>query len=194
MKGDWALLPVRAFEDGKQRLAETLCPQERARLNERLFRHVLDTACAVFGPSRCAIVTRAPEIAQVALAAGAVVIEETGTGLNVAAQQGCDVLFTAGAQRVTVLHCDLPLARPDDLAALLMPPEDIVLAPDHAGTGTNALRMGRDRRIAFRFGEQSCAAHQAEARRAGFSVALMQRPGLACDVDLPNDLALLLSA
>lgn len=191
MNGDWVLLPMRAFEDGKQRLADTLCTQERAKLNEQLFRHVLDTACAVFGPSRSAIVTRAQAIRQVALAAGAVVIDETDAGLNQAVQQGADALFAAGAQRVSVLHCDLPFARVDDLAALLTPPEDIVLAPDHAGTGTNAVRMGRNRRIAFRFGEGSFAAHQAEARRGGLSVAMVRRTGLACDIDLPSDLALL---
>ena len=43
--------------------------------------------------------------------------------------------------------------------------------------------------IGFRFGAGSFAAHHAEARAAGVEPAILDRPGLAFDLDTPQDLA-----
>lgn len=191
MSSDWILLPVRSFEDGKRRLADTLSPGDRATLNARLFRHVLSVAVTVFGKSRCAVVTGATAVRDTARTAGILFLEETHAGLNAAVGQGAATLFAAGADRVTVLHCDLPFLAPDDLEAILCSPADIVIAPDTAGTGTNALCMSRHRMIPFCFGTGSRLAHAAAAERRGFTTSIVERRGLAFDIDLPADLALL---
>lgn len=63
-----------------------------------------------------------------------------------------------------------------------------VIAPDHAGRGTNALLLARPGLIRYCFGDNSCAAHQVAAVRASLSVTLVHRSGLARDMDNDCDL------
>ena len=63
------------------------------------------------------------------------------------------------------------------------------MAPDRAGTGTNALALRPPDVIGFRFGAGSFAAHAAEIERAGVPAVAVNRGGLAFDLDTPADLA-----
>ena len=65
----------------------------------------------------------------------------------------------------------------------------VVIAPDRLGTGTNGLALSPPGIIGFRFGAGSFAAHRAEAQAAGVEPAVVVRPGLAFDLDTPEDLA-----
>ena len=62
------------------------------------------------------------------------------------------------------------------------------IAPDEAGTGTNALYVRPPSLLAFEYGETSCRRHHEKARRAGARVETVVRPGLRFDLDTPNDL------
>jgi len=64
---------------------------------------------------------------------------------------------------------------------------DCVVAPDRLRQGTNALYWRRAPRV-FRFGRTSFAAHQQAAREQGLTVEIIDRPGLAFDLDEPQDL------
>ena len=86
-----------------------------------------------------------------------------------------------------VLASDLPLLNEDDLAAVTM--EDCAIAPDRRGTGTNALLWPTRPLPGFFFGENSFERHDASARAAGLEPKIVRRPGLAHDVDLPDDLS-----
>ena len=72
--------------------------------------------------------------------------------------------------------------------AALLDGHDVVLAPDAAGTGTNALalRVPAPMPTCFRGGE-SLADHVAAARARGLAFALCERAGLGFDVDQPED-------
>ncbi len=65
----------------------------------------------------------------------------------------------------------------------------VAIAPDRLGTGTNGLGLAPLGIIGFRFGAGSFAAHLAEARAAGVEPTIVARPGLAFDLDTPEDLA-----
>ncbi len=65
----------------------------------------------------------------------------------------------------------------------------VAIAPDRLGTGTNGLALAPPGVIGFRFGTGSFAAHRAEAQAAGVEPAIVARPGLAFDLDTPEDLA-----
>ncbi len=96
-----------------------------------------------------------------------------------------------GARRVLVLPADLPLVVPEDLQALLAlasDPPSVVLAPDRRQDGTNALLVSPAGLIEYEFGPQSYDRHRAAALAAGARVAVCDRPGLALDLDLPEDL------
>ena len=59
------------------------------------------------------------------------------------------------------------------------------MAPDHAGQGTNALALTAGTEADFRFGENSRKAF----RRLYPDMVEVIRPGLAHDLDTPQDLA-----
>ena len=69
-------------------------------------------------------------------------------------------------------------------------PEDAVvrIAPDEAGTGTNALYVRPPALLAFEFGETSCPRHLEQARAQGARIERVDRPGLRFDLDTPDDL------
>jgi 2-phospho-L-lactate guanylyltransferase len=67
-------------------------------------------------------------------------------------------------------------------------PAGVAIAPDRRGTGTNGLALHPPNAIPFRFGADSFAAHQEAAHAADLSVAVVQRRGLAFDLDTPDDL------
>ena len=81
---------------------------------------------------------------------------------------------------VLVVHADLPRVAADDIEALLDTDGDIVIGRARDG-GTNALLMRE--RICCAFGASSALAHAARARAAGLRTHVLDRPGLALDVD-----------
>jgi 2-phospho-L-lactate guanylyltransferase len=91
-----------------------------------------------------------------------------------------------------VLHGDLPNLTAGDVQALLAAAEEgrsVAIAPDRAGSGTNGLALRPPDIIGFRFGAGSMAAHREEALAAGIEPRLVERDGLAFDLDTPQDLA-----
>jgi 2-phospho-L-lactate/phosphoenolpyruvate guanylyltransferase len=182
------VIPVRPFEQGKSRLAGVLAGPARVALNRHLFAHVLETACQVVGAAHCLVVSRSDEALAQAEALGARAIVERGNGLNAALAQARDAAVAAGAGAVVTLSTDLPLLGPDDVQALIALGQscELVIASDRRGIGTNGLCLPDAAGFRFAYGIGSCAAHASQASRA----RILVRPGLACDLDVPDDLAL----
>jgi len=108
---------------------------------------------------------------------------DEGRGLNA---ELTDLRATLGDMPMLVVHGDLPLLVPGDLDALTDAADGgCAMAPDRHGSGTNALALRGDFPLAFAFGENSCALHQAGAKGRA---TLVRRPGLMIDVDTPEDL------
>ena len=186
------VLAARPPEEGKSRLADSLIDSERYRLNINMFNHVLDVACKTFGTRSLLLVTRSPDLASAARAAGVDAIEESATDLNSAFAQARGVATHRGAERLVTLSCDLPYLDVADLEALLAAPGEVVIAPDRHGTGTNALALCPPDAIEFFYGPDSYRRHFDAAIRQGRTVNAIDRPGLARDVDLPAELRELL--
>ena len=84
-----------------------------------------------------------------------------------------------------VLHADLPALEAADVEALIEAASEAgAIAPDHRGSGTNALALLNARDFPFCFGPDSFARHCALLPGCG----TVRRPGLARDIDLPEDL------
>lgn len=187
----WAIIPVKPFGLGKSRLAGVLGATERAELNRRLFQHVFATTAAALGSERVAVVTADGDLRAHAQARKAhAVPDPAGGGLNAALAEASRYACANGADSVLVLPSDLPLLQPEDIAALiaaLTPTKACVIAPDARELGTNALTLAAPPPDFFRFGEQSFAAHIEAARNHGVEPRIMRRPGLAFDLDTPDD-------
>jgi 2-phospho-L-lactate guanylyltransferase len=181
----WAVIPAKPLSEGKSRLAAALPPELRARLNEILFRQTLDAVGAVFAAEHVMIVSRDEALREQAMARGMVAIAEQGDGLNAALNEA---LPLAGQDGLLAISTDLPGITADDVRAMLGGGPAVRIAPDRARRGTNALFVAPAGLVPFRFGEGSFLAHLAAARNVGVEPEIVERAGLAFDLDLPEDL------
>ncbi|MGH8328455.1 MAG: 2-phospho-L-lactate guanylyltransferase, partial [Steroidobacteraceae bacterium] len=95
-----------------------------------------------------------------------------------------------GAERLVLVHADLPLLEPEEVTALIEASKasGLAIAPDRHGRGTNALCLTWPPAVRFEFGPDSLAKHLAQAAALGLSPAVVRLPGLAFDLDDPDDL------
>lgn len=187
----WALVALKAPAAAKGRLAETLNAAERSRLVALMFDKVLHALRAAQSIAGIAVVTADPLQAE-----GVTVIVDPGRGLNEALAHGARELAARGVDELLVLHADLPLATGAEIDRVVAAGRErgLAIAPDKLGQGTNALYVPLPAPFPFRFGADSCRLHLAEAARLGKPVAQLALPGLAFDVDEPQDLERLLVA
>jgi 2-phospho-L-lactate guanylyltransferase len=183
----WALIPIKLPALGKGRLAGVLGPGERQRLVRAMLDRVLDALLDSTRVDRVAIVTPATSLTSRPVE----ILPDCGLGLNGSVQQATLTLAERGATELVVMHGDLPLARPEDIDELVLRGRQsgLALAPDQARVGTNAIYLKAGSGFRFQFGKQSFPIHVAEALRCGLAPTIVERPGLAFDVDLPADLA-----
>jgi 2-phospho-L-lactate guanylyltransferase len=193
------VLPVKRLDDAKHRLTALLAPPERRRLMTAMLDDVLDALERVEVTHELMVVTRDPDAADAARARRAMVVADAvDAGHSAAALVGIRAALDRGARRVLLIPGDCPLMAPADVEALLERPSTpgggVVIVPDRAGAGTNALLLEPPDVIAPAFGPGSHARHRAAARHAGVA-AETQRPGsLVLDVDTPDDLRALADA
>lgn len=189
------LVPHRGLASAKTRLSERLDPDERAALARRLLERVLRVAREAHR-GEVVVISPDEELRALTDAAGSRLLVQRGMGLNAGLEQARrDV--AAGVDLLVVLHGDLPGLEADDVHALadaVASPAGVGIAPDRSGAGTNALALRPPDVISFRFGPGSFEAHSAAARAAGVPVAVVERQGLAFDLDTPADLDRLLAA
>lgn len=183
----WALIPIKLPALGKGRLAGVLAPTERQRLVRVMLDRVLDALEDSQLIEHVAIVTPATDLTRHAVT----LLPDTGLGLNGSVQQAAAMLAGRGARELLVMHGDLPLAHADDIDELVRQGRHtgLALAPDRAHVGTNAIYLPTGTDFRFQFGTHSFARHLAESLRCGRVPAVVERSGLAFDVDLPADLA-----
>jgi 2-phospho-L-lactate guanylyltransferase len=187
------LIPVKPFARAKSRLAGVLDGAAREALARRLFGHVLRQS--LDARADVLVVSRDEEALSQARSAGAMALRETCEGHNPALAQALLKLDRMARAPVLIVSSDLPLLSAQDLRVMLAPPVgvSVMIATDTAGQGTNALYLAHPAILALRFGPGSRAAHEREARRAGLGCRVIRREGLACDLDMPADLPILLS-
>ena len=185
----WALVPVKARAAGKQRLAAVLDEAARVRLVRAMLAHVLEVLRGCRQLDGIAVLTPDPQ----ALPAGIVWLADAAADMNGAVQAGLTALAARGARHAAVISADLPRLTVGEVAALLAAglENGVALASDRHGSGTNALALSLPARFRPQFGSGSLARHLAQARELSLSAAHLTLPGLAFDIDAPEDLALL---
>jgi 2-phospho-L-lactate guanylyltransferase len=175
-----AVIPVRSFSLGKQRLAEALTPEQRSKLGKAMVEHVSNVV--VESNLIPVLVTADPDVATWAAGRGIPSIPDPGEGLSVAASRGVDWAMQSGS-RWLVLHSDLPMLSSVDLEAFGAATDGgDVIAPSSDG-GTSAISSEHE--IEFAFGPGSFNRHLARMT----SPSVVARPGFLHDIDSPADLA-----
>lgn len=187
-----AILPVKSFEEAKNRLSETLDRPTRRVLAEAMFTDVL------IGLRRCElvdavlVVTNDHGAQRIAAGYGAMVLEDQEVGHSQAAAQGVGRALELGAERVLLVPGDCPLLDPAELDELIARPagqRSAVIVPDRHGSGTNALLLTPPDAIAPAFGPGSRERHEELARAAALDSQTVFVESLGLDVDTPEDLA-----
>ena len=185
------IVPHRGLEAAKTRLAPSLDPAERIMLASQLLQRVLRVAREV--TDDIVVISPSRPLGEIVDAAGARLAVQRGMGLNEGLDQARSDAVLDGIHTLVVLHGDLPNLRREDILTLLESlPSDgapgVAIAPDRAGTGTNALAIQPPGVINFRFGAGSFAKHAEEVERARVPCVAVNRAGLAFDLDTPEDL------
>lgn len=191
----WAVVPVKPLRRGKSRLSSVLSEDERTALNKKLLIHTVDTLTQLSELEQVLVVSRDSEALAVARMHGArTVLEDSASHLNIALARATAVATTYSARGVLILPADLPQITPDDVRQLVSLTEhgaSVVIAPDHRGTGTNALLVRPPGLLSYSFGENSFSRHMAQIKSKGIKYEVLELPCLAQDVDFPEDLTFL---
>ena len=202
MRRIWAAVPFRGPVGSKRRLAGLLDASERERLSVAMLAGVLDVLLGserieqvlLLTPSRDDVAT--PEHARLTIVEEPRVSDGTAavSGLNAALLHAQQLAERGGAEGLLIVPADLPLIAPEDLDAMLdaSVTVEMVIVPDRAAEGTNALLLAPPTALGPSFGEASLPRHLQLAHDARLRVALVERAGLALDLDTPADVAVLL--
>lgn len=176
-----AIVPLNYGRDCKTRLSEHLTPEQRNTLVEQMARHVFDQLAKVPAIERLCVVS--PEYPPFL---DTLWVEDQGRGLNAELAAAREQL---GAGATLFIHADLPLLDVAEVNALLIAAEQsgAALAPDRAGQGTNALALVSAEPFMPAFGVDSFRKHRALLPTA----AIVEREGLAVDIDEPDSLELI---
>jgi 2-phospho-L-lactate guanylyltransferase len=192
----WAVVPVKPLDQAKSRLAGALTPEERVALVQQLLERTLEVLRQVPAIAEIVVATSDPGVGTWARRAGNRVLREVGEpDLNDALAVATRSAQAHQVQVVLIVHADLPRVTPADLEAMVALAAGgapvVVVAPDRHGRGTNALLCAPPGLIEYRFGEDSFARHCAQAQAAGARLEICSTPGLALDLDVPEDLEVL---
>lgn len=188
-----AVLPLKPFNDAKERLATGLGPEARRTIARAMASDVLTGLSECERVSEIVVVSAEPSIGELTGDRASAVLPDTprtghsdaaGAGVAWALEQGCDsVLMVPG---------DCPLIDGEQIEGLVDRCEReaiaVAVVPDRMGSGTNALLLTPPDSIVPAFGPDSRERHLALGRDAGRNTAAIEVPSLALDLDTADDL------
>jgi 2-phospho-L-lactate/phosphoenolpyruvate guanylyltransferase len=191
--GLWAVVPVKELDRAKMRLAPLLPPGVRRALMLAMLEDVLAALAATPGLAGIAVVTVEPAAAQLATDYAARVVE-TGArdGHTGAVSAAARLLAEEGASGMLTLPGDIPLVTPEEIASLIAahrPALAFTIAPSRDERGSNAVICSPPDAVPLRFGEDSFFPHLRAAEALGIPPTVLHLPGIALDIDTPEDLA-----
>jgi 2-phospho-L-lactate guanylyltransferase len=183
------LLPVKDFKHSKQRLAPALEAPARADLARAMLRDVLNALARAKIPERIVVFTAADEVVQMAKAMGFdIALEKSVDGHSAAVNQMVEEL-SGTSSRILSIASDLPRLVASEIDFVLQAAsEPVTLIPSRDWTGTNGVAFIPPARITMEYGAGSFRRHLSKAAAAGLRSDVMDLPGIAFDVDTPDDL------
>lgn len=187
-----AILPVKPFNDAKERLSTGLSPEQRQLMARAMVRDVFAALAQCRELDGVVVISAEPTIAELAGDVATAVLADERTGHSDAASRGVSWALDNEFERVVMIPGDCPLLDPRELDDLLLRCQDdrieFAIVPDRMGTGTNALVIQPPSAVAPAFGPGSRARHVALGLAAGVRVAEIEVPTLALDLDTADDL------
>ncbi len=186
-----AVLPVKRFDDAKQRLDKTLSSGTRRALAEAMVTDVLTALRRASSIDAVVVVTGEGGAQNLARAYDAEYIDDDDRGHSHAARSGVDWALERGFERVLLVPGDCPALNPaevDELVGAAHAAPAITVVPDRHGSGTNALLLSPPDVIAPSFGSGSRERHESAAHDQGADCEVVEVASLVLDVDTAEDL------
>jgi 2-phospho-L-lactate guanylyltransferase len=190
------LVPVKNLVDAKQRLSPLLSPDERVALAQAMCEDVLQALARWQSRPMVAVVTSDSFARDLAARFHFEVVADDNSGETNAIDMATAFCRERGAESTLVVPADIPLIDSAELQQIVdsAPPGGAVLVPDAAGRGTNAAWRSPGDLFPLRFGNDSFLPHLAAAKATGLPCVVLELPGIALDVDRPDDLRKLAAA
>jgi len=191
--GLWAVVPVKELDRAKERLAAVLSPDLRQAFMLAMLEDVLAAVAATPKLKGFAVITADPTARRLAMSYGARIIE-TGArdGHTGAVSATARLLAEEGHTGMLTVPGDIPLVTAAEIAQLLAahgPAPAFTIAPSRDERGSNAVLCSPPDAVALRFGEDSFFPHLRAAEACGIRPTVLRLPGIALDIDTPEDLA-----
>jgi 2-phospho-L-lactate guanylyltransferase len=186
-----AILPVKSFDDAKQRLSDGVSSAIRRALAEAMFSDVLTALRRSRSIEQIFVISSDRQAPMIAAGHGATVLEDSSSGHSDAAMIGIRRALSEGAERALLVPGDCPLLdanQIDELIAYPVTAPSALIIPDRHGTGTNGLLLTPPDALTPSFGEGSCARHFELALSQGTTPEVVSVQSLALDIDTPDDL------
>lgn len=193
------LVPIKNTSAAKQRLATVLDQPSRTKLAQAMLHDVFATLHEWRGQET----NRQKDRAQVAIVTGdpfaielarnykfEIITDPANPGETGAIAIATQVCIDRGAESTLIIPADIPLIQPWELDEIFKhaPAEGSVLVPAADGRGTNAAFRRPANLFPLRFGNDSFKPHHAAAQATGKPCVILNLPGIAVDVDNPEDL------
>ena len=189
----WAVVPVKELDRAKERLVPVLSPQLRQELMLAMLEDVLTAIAATPNLAGLAVVTVDLAARRLASRYGARIIEVGARDGHTSAVTAAGRLFAAeGHPGMLTVPGDVPLVTPveiDQLITAHAPAPAFTIAPSRDERGSNAILCSPPDAVPLRFGEDSFLPHLRAAEACGIRPGVLRLPGIALDVDTPDDLA-----
>jgi 2-phospho-L-lactate/phosphoenolpyruvate guanylyltransferase len=194
------LVPVKNLSGAKQRLASLLDQKARTELAQAMLHDVLSAIAAWDDEHKArpdvAVVSSDPFAAELARVYDFEIIPDPANpGETGAIEMATQICVERGVASTLVIPADIPLMQSWELAEILKkaPGEGSVLVPAADGRGTNAAYRSPAALFPLRFGNDSFMPHHAAAQATNRTCVVLRLPGIAVDIDSPEDLQHLVS-
>lgn len=187
----WAVIPIKALDKAKTRLAPVLTLEERQKLVVQMFEHTVQELADWPLLEGILVVSNDPFFEKFAKPYGfEFLLEDQPCGLNSSVTLAAEYLQSQGIQAMLVIHSDLPWISQYELNLLVKvaPDHGILIAPDRHRSGTNVLWAAPPLIIPFAYGCDSFQKHQELAQQANCPMIIFDSDSLSLDLDLPEDL------
>lgn len=185
------LVPIKNTSGAKQRLASVLDQPSRTHLAQAMVYDVLSALHEWVDRPSVGIVTSDPYATHLALRYRFEVIPDPeNPGETPAIEMATQVCVAGGEQSTLVIPADIPLIQAWEVEEIFRqaPAEGTVLVAAGDGRGTNAVLRCPADLFPLRFGNDSFGPHLAAAQATGKPCVVLNSPGIAIDVDNPEDL------
>ncbi len=189
----WAVVPVKERDRAKERLAPLLPPELRQGLALVMLEDVLAALAGATRLSGHIVVTVDPAARRLALRYGARIVEDGARdGHTGAVMAAARLLAAEGCTGMLTLPGDIPLVTFGEIGEIVAahaPAPSFTIAPSHDEGGSNAILLSPPDAVPLRFGVDSFFPHLRAAQAAGITPTVLRLPGIALDIDNPEDLA-----